>query len=351
VGQFPQQLVNGIWQGSALALFAVGYALIFGSLDIVNLAHGATYMWGAYVAFFAVTRFGLPLPIAIFAGMLGAGILAIIVDRVSFRPLRQQTRGGHLAWAGFAVACIGLAFGPGSPQGIALAIAGLLCFLTGSAIDFRAARNVRGFRLPALAPMVSSIGASIVLVNLAQSVFGPQVNRFPPDTLSNQPISLGESVVIAPVQLIVLVTSLGLIAALGVMISRTSLGRAIRAVAYDDRVARLLGINVELVYLQTFLVAGSLAGAAGALLGLAFNRIEPPMGTDVEFAGLTVIILGGMGSIPGAALAAFIVGLVRVLSVAYLDSSFRDAFVFGLLLLVLLVRPAGLFGKGRVSRA
>jgi branched-chain amino acid transport system permease protein len=139
--------------------------------------------------------------------------------------------------------------------------------------------------------------------------------------------------------------------ALHLLISHTQMGRAIRSIAWSERTSRLLGINVDLVIAQTFFISGSLAGAAGVLLGLAFNRLEPTMGHEVELAGLTVIIVGGMGSIGGAALAAFLVGMIRVLSVAYIDSSCRDAFVFALLILVLLIRPSGMFGRSKTVRA
>src|SRR5262249_8697705 len=151
--------------------------------------------------------------------------------------------------------------------------------------------------------------------------------------------------VIAPVQVLVLGLALALMVGLQLLISRSQVGRSIRAIAWSERTARLLGIDVDLVVIQTFLVSGALAGAAGVLLALAFNRLDPNMGAQVELAGLTVIIVGGMGSISGAALAAFLVGMIRVLSVAYADSSFRDAFVFALLILVLLLRPSGLFGR------
>jgi branched-chain amino acid transport system permease protein len=142
-----------------------------------------------------------------------------------------------------------------------------------------------------------------------------------------------------------------LLVGLRVAIARTQTGRAIRAIAFSERTSRLLGIDVDRVTVQTFFLSGALAGAAGSLLGLALNRVDPNMGNEVELAGLTVIIVGGMGSIGGAAAAAFLVGIMRVLTVAYLDSGFRDAFVFALLILVLLVRPSGIFGRAATVRA
>ncbi len=175
--------------------------------------------------------------------------------------------------------------------------------------------------------------------------------RFPPNLFPVMPYEITKGAVISTIQALVLGLSLVLMLVLNLLLKRTQMGRAIRAIAWSERTSRLLGINVDFVIAQTFFISGALAGAAGVLLGLAFNRLEPTMGHEVELAGLTVIIVGGMGSVGGAALAAFLVGMIRVLSVAYVDSSFRDAFVFGLLILVLLVRPSGIFGRSKTLRA
>ena len=349
--QLPQQIVNGLWQGGALALFAVGYALVFGSLDIINLAHGATYMWGAYLAFVVVTVLGWPIWIAIPIAMVGAGVLAVLLDLLAFKPLRALTTGGLVLWAGFLVLLVGLISPLDLSLKVLVASAGGLIMAVGIVRDYRSITPLRQQQVPPLAPMISSIGASIILVSLAQGVFGSQVSRFPIGTIPLLPYELPGGVVIAPVQLLVLALSVVLIIALQFLLGRTSMGRAIRSIAWSNRTSRLLGIDVDLVVGQTFFLSGALAGAAGALLGLAFNRLDPLMGSDIELAGLTVIVVGGMGSVTGAALAALLVGMLRVMSVAYLDSSARDALVFILLIVVLLVRPSGLFGQGRTVRA
>ncbi|GIV97185.1 MAG: branched-chain amino acid ABC transporter permease [Herpetosiphonaceae bacterium] len=349
--QLPQQLINGIWQGAALALFAMGYTLVFGVLDIINLAHGATYMWGAFFAFVCITRLDWPLWAAIPAAMIGAGLLAVVLDRLAFKPLRTLTSGGLVLWVGFIVLLLGLigAWSPGLKW--TLTLSGAAIMLGGIVQDYAAIRPLRVRHVPHLAPMISSIGASIILISLAQGIFGAQVSRFPPDIFPSKPYTLPGNAVIAPIQLLVLGIALALMVVLHLLIARTQMGRAIRGIAWSERTARLLGINVDLVVAQTFFLSGALAGAAGVLLGLAFNRLDPFMGNEVELAGLTVIIVGGMGSIGGAAVAAFLVGMLRVLSVGYIDSSFRDAFVFALLILVLLVRPSGIFGRGSSVRA
>lgn len=349
--QLPQQIINGLWQGGALALFALGYTLVFGSLDIVNLAHGANYMWGAYIGLLVVTRLGLPFWAAIPIAMVAAGLMAVLLDLLAFKPLRALTYGLLVLWAGFLVLLVGLAGGWELPTQVTISVVGGVVMLVGIVLDYRSVSPIRTQQAPPLAPMISSIGASIILVSLAQGIFGSQVSRFPPTTFPMLPYQLPGDVVIAPIQLLVLGLSLGLIVGLHLLLTRTAMGRAIRAIAWSTRTSRLLGINVDVVVGQTFFLSGALAGAAGALLGLAFNRLDPIMGNEVELAGLTVIIVGGMGSVGGAALAAFLVGMLRVMSVAYLDSSFRDAFVFALLIGVLLIRPSGLFGRGRAVRA
>ncbi|WP_423224109.1 branched-chain amino acid ABC transporter permease [Candidatus Amarolinea aalborgensis] len=349
--QLPQQLINGIWQGAALALFAMGYTLVFGVLDIVNLAHGANYMWGAFLAFLCVTKLGWPLWVSIPLAMVGSGLLGILLDRLAFKPLRALTTGSLVLWGGFSLTLLGIVGAWAAALRLTLLGAGVALMLVGIVLDYRAIRPLRQAPVPRLAPMISSIGASIIFISVAQGLFGAQVSRFPPEIYPTTPFSLFGRAVIAPIQALVMALALALMIILRLLIERTSLGRAIRAIAWSERTARLLGVNVDWVVTQTFFLSGALAGAAGVLLGLAFNRLEPTMGNEVELAGLTVIIVGGMGSIGGAAAAAFLVGMMRVLSVAYLDSSFRDAFVFALLILILLVRPSGILGRSAGTRS
>jgi len=349
--QLPQQLINGIWQGAALALFAMGYTLVFGVLSIINLAHGATFMWGAFFAFVCVTKLNWPLWASIPVAMVGAGILAVLIDRLAFKPLRSLTAGGLVLWGGFILLLIGTVGEWVHPMKIGIIITATVIMIAGFILDYRTIRPLRQREVPHLSPMISSIGATFILVSLAIGEFGAQVSRFPANLFPLMPYQITKNAVISPIQALVLCLSLVLMLVLTLLLKKTQMGRAIRAIAWSERTSRLLGINVDFVIAQTFFISGALAGAAGVLLGLAFNRLEPTMGHEVELAGLTVIIVGGMGSIGGAALAAFLVGMIRVLSVAYVDSSFRDAFVFGLLILVLLIRPSGIFGRSKTVRA
>ena len=292
---FWQQLVNALWLGSVYALFALGYTLVFGVLDILNLAHGAVFMWGAFFGLLAVTRLNMPIWAALLVAMLGAGILGIVLDRVAFRPLRK--------------------------------------------------RNA-----PQLAAIISSIGASTILVSLAQGAFGAQVSRFPFDTLPAQVFTAGP-VRVTLVQVIVFAVSLVLMAALLLFMRRSRSGKAMRAVAYSGRISSLLGIDVDRIIVTTFFVSSALAGASGVFLGLAFSAISPFMGAPIELKGLAVIILGGLGNVPGAILAGFLLAATEVFGVAYVSSDFRDAIAFTVLILVLLIRPSGILGTAVERRA
>ena len=292
---FWQQLVNAIWLGAVYSLFALGYTLVFGVLGLLNLAHPSLYMWGAFIGLICVDTLHLPIWLALPLAMLFSGLLGILLDRVAFKPLRAR-------------------------------------------------------HAPHLATLISSIGASIVLINLAQGVFGAQVSRFPFDVFPVQVFKIGP-VSITLLQLTILGLSIGIMLLLRWLIMGTRLGQAMRAVAYNPITAARLGIHVDRVIMQTFFIAGALAGAAGVLLGLAFNSISPFMGLPMNLKGLTVIVLGGLGNIEGAVLGGFILALSEVMSVAYLSSDLRDAVSFILLFLVLLVRPNGLLGRSSAKRA
>lgn len=292
---FWQQLVNALWLGSVYSLFALGYTLVFGVLDILNLAHGAVFMWGAFFGLLAVTRLGLPIWAALPVAMVGSGILGILLDRVAFRPLRR--------------------------------------------------RNA-----PHLAAIISSIGASTILVSLAQAWFGAQVSRFPFDTLPTAVYSTGP-VTVTALQVTIFVVALLLMIGLHLFMKRSRAGKAMRSVAYSERISALLGINVDRIIVNTFFVSSALAGAAGVFLGLAFSAISPFMGGPIELKGLTVIILGGLGNITGAMVAGFLLAITEVFSVAYISSDFREAIAFTVLFLVLLFRPSGLLGTATEKRA
>ncbi|MBI4912565.1 MAG: branched-chain amino acid ABC transporter permease [Acidobacteria bacterium] len=286
---FTQQLLNALTLGSVYALFALGFTLVFGVLAVINLSHGAVFMVGSYAALTLVTRLHLPLGIALPAAMALSGCLGMAIDVLILKPLR--------------------------------------------------ARNA-----PHLIPMIATIGVAIMLSSAAQGIFGAEILRFPEGTIPAGEFTLGE-VHVRALELSIVGISFGLMAVLFLAIRRTQLGRALRAIAESPRSASLLGINVEGLFHATSFVAAALGGVAGVLIGLNFNAITPLMGQPILHKGIAVIILGGMGDIRGALLAGLFLGFAEVMSKAYLSSQMGDAVAFGLLFLILLVRPSGLFGR------
>ena len=284
-----QQLVNALSLGCIYALFALGFTLVFGVLGIINLGHGAVFMTGAYAALMAVTRLNLPLWAAIIVAMMIAGLAGAVVDMLVLKPLRKRAA-------------------------------------------------------PHLIPMIATIGTAIILNNGAQAMFGADTLRFPFGTVPEEALQIA-GLTVTVLDLGIILLSFVMMSALMTVMRRTQFGRALRAIAESPKAAQLMGINVERLFLITSLAAAALGGLAGVLIALHSNAIFPLMGQDIMLKGIAVIILGGMGDIRGAMLGGLFLGFAEVLSVAYIGSDMRDAVAFGLLFLILLLRPQGLFGK------
>ena len=282
-----QQALNGLFVGSIYALFAVGYTLVFGVLDILNLAHQAVFMLAGFTAL-SLCAAGWPLWAASLAGVALAGVCGLVLERVAFRPLRG-----------------------------------------------RSDSNISG--------LISSLAMATIFEAIALQLFGPDIARFPFGVFPDRRVSIGGASA-SLLDLAIVAIALVLMVALTLLLQRTRLGRKIRAVAESPKAARVLGVDVDRVIAVTFFISSALGGAAGVLFGLAFNSISPDVGRGVELKGLAVIILGGMGSVTGAALAGLLLGLVEVFTVAHLGSSVRDVVSFAVLFLVLVLRPRGLFG-------
>jgi branched-chain amino acid transport system permease protein len=290
-----QQFINALSLGGVYALFALGFTLVFGVLGVVNLAHGAVFMLGAYSALQAVVLLELPLPAAILIAMLITGATGWLLDKLIFAPLRAR-------------------------------------------------------QAPHLAPMIATIGLAIALNSSIQGFFGAQNLRFPPEILPVQTLSIaGAQVTWLELEIVGLAFVL-----MGVLLwglRRTRIGCALRAVAESPRAAAFLGIHVEAVFRLTSVIAALLGGAAGVLIALYTNAVFPLMGQPMLHKGIAVVILGGMGDMRGALLGGFFLGFAEVFSVAYIGSSMRDAVAFGLLFAILLLRPHGLFGTAAQRRA
>lgn len=285
---FTQQLINALSLGSVYAVFALGFTLIFGVLGVINLSHGAIFMIGAYVALVLVSTLAWPIWLAATAATLLCGLLGLLIDYLVLRPLR--------------------------------------------------ARNA-----PHLAPMVATIGVAILLTSVAQGLFGADTARFPVGAVSSEGFEMS-GVYVSYLQLFIFASAMLLMLILLIVVRYTRLGRAMRAVAESPKTAYLLGINVEGIFRLVSFSAAALGGAAGVLIGLSFNAISPFMGQPILPKGIAVIILGGMGDIRGAMLGGLFLGFAEVMSVAYLSSDYRDAIAFGLVFVILLLRPQGLFG-------
>lgn len=284
---FFQQLVNGLTLGSVYAVIAIGYTLVFGVLNIVNMAHGGIIMMGAYIGLLLVTVAGWDLFPALIGAMVGGAILGYLLEVLALRPLR-------------------------------------------------------GKKVTHLAPLISTIGVSIFLESAALLVFGPQTRAFPTDY--NQLMDFG-LFKISEIQIISMGTAIVLMVLLTLLLNKTRIGKAVRATAENIETASLLGIHTRRIITFTVMLASALGAAAGVLIALSFNAIEPTMGTSMGFKGLAVLIMGGLGNVGGAMASGFILGVAEVFSVAYGASSFRDAVAFGLIILILFIRPQGLFAK------
>jgi branched-chain amino acid transport system permease protein len=283
-----QQIINGLVSGSAYALVALGYTLIYGVLGLINLAQGELYMAGAFGLWAGMVWLGLPFPAAVLFGLAMAGIVGLAMDRLVFRPLRS--------------------------------------------------------RHP-LIPMLAAIGLSIMLQSLALLVFGSETRPFalelPPAhlTIGNVRISL--------IQLMLMAGAVVVMGGLIWFVHFSRHGKALQAVALDSEAARVVGIKPDRCVGVAFFASALMSGAAGMMMAAYYNATYPYMGVLPGLKGFCAAVLGGAGSIPGAIMGGLLLGLAENLGAAYISSGFKDAFAFGILIVILLVRPSGILGKQR----
>src|SRR5574341_1547098 len=292
--EFIQQLANGITWGSIYALIALGYTMVYGVLRLINFAHGDVYMVGAFVGYYASHWLGIShspglggAMVVVVAAMLISGLLGLTIERFAYKPLRKK---------------------------------------------------------PRLAALITAIGVSLLLENGGQLVFGADPKFFPQIILPKE-IWSKSGIVISNLQLIALLASLTLMGILQLFVYKTKTGKAMRAVSFNMQVASLMGISTDKIITITFAVGSALAGAAGVLVGLTNPKIDPIMGLLPGLKAFVAAVLGGIGNIPGAMLGGLIIGVAEVMTVGYLSSTFRDAIAFGILIAILLFRPAGILGK------
>ena len=291
--EFLQQLINGLSLGAIYALIALGYSMVYGLLKFINFAHGDVLMIGAFAGYYAapIVRQLFPDPwmttaaVLIWA-MVVCAVLGMIIERLAYRPLRNQ---------------------------------------------------------PKLAVLITSIGVSLLLSYGGQIVFGVNQKAFP-DLLPPIRIALGEGVTISGNHLLVMVVTLILLIGLREVVLRTRFGLALRALSQNRDAAALMGVNSNAVISLTFALGSALAGAAGVLYAMNIHSIEPLMGTLPGIKAFVAAVLGGIGSLPGAAVGGLLLGLSECLLGGSFLSPYRDAIAFGILIVILLIRPSGLFG-------
>ena len=293
LAEFVQYLINGLAQGSIYALIALGYTMVYGILKLINFAHGEFYMVGAFLGIFVFSKLQLPFVAGILLVMLLNGLMAMFVERVAYRPLRNANR---------------------------------------------------------IAPLITALGVSIVLLEGMRVVAGAEPRSFP-QLFEEKVYDIGaifpilDGVVLQRTQVIIFTVSMILMVALTYLVMKTKIGRAMRALSVDFDACRLMGVPVDRVIGFTFFIGASLAAAAGVLVGMYYNQAEPMMGQLAGLKAFTAAVLGGIGVIPGAVIGSLLLGVSEQLVVGYGESSYRDAFAFGLLILVLMIRPWGILGK------
>jgi len=300
--EFIQQVFNGLSLGSIYALIALGYTMIYGILRFINFAHGDVFMIGAFSGYylgivfsFATSGGAVSLALAfliLIGSMAICGLLGFIIEKLAYKPLRKS---------------------------------------------------------PKLAILITAIGVSLFLEYSGQLVFGADPKSFP-SLLENKPVLDLSGAVIGSNPLVVLVTALMLMYLLRIIVMKTKIGTAMRAVSYNPTAASLMGININAVISFTFIVGSSLAGAAGILYGLNYPSIDPLMGILPGLKAFVAAVLGGIGNIPGAALGGMIIGLLETFVTGYISPTYRDAIAFGILILILLFKPTGILGKKEVEK-
>ena len=289
-----QQLLNGILSGAVYALFALGFTLMFGVLGVINLTYGVYLSAGALIALFA-TRYGLSIWLALPLATLLTGCIAVVVDALLLTPLRRA-------------------------------------------------------KAPELASLMVTLGATLLLYSAANALFGTDIRRFPPAVIDSSAIEL-LGIRITVTQMLIIGAAIVMVSALLFMMNGTRIGLGVRALAEKPDIAELMGVDSSgLVRLVSF-VSGALAGTSGVLIGLNYNAIQPYMGETMMLRGFAVIIIGGLGDVRGAVAAGLLLGVAEVMAAGYIDSMVKDGVAFTLMVLVLWLKPAGLLGRARVSRA
>ena len=281
-----QQIINGVSLGSIYALIALGYTMVYGIIKLINFAHGDIYMVGAYVSFFAVTMANMSIVPALLVSMIVTALLGMLVERLAYAPLRHA---------------------------------------------------------PRISVLITAIGMSFLLEYGSMYFVSPTPRTFP-EVVGNLAYNIG-GFVINGQQLLIFAITIILMIILTYVVQKNKVGQAMRAVSFDTETAQLMGINADRIINFTFGIGSALAAAGGVLVGVYYNSIDPLMGIMPGLKAFVAAVFGGIGSIPGAMAGGILLGVIEALVSGFISSTFRDAAAFAILILVLLFRPSGIFGK------
>ena len=281
-----QQMVNGIALGSIYAMIALGYTMVYGTIRLINFAHGDVYMLGAFLGYYLVTILGVNWMLALLITMGVIAVVGVLIERIAYKPLRHSTR---------------------------------------------------------VAALITAIGVSYLIQNLMIYFVGPEMRAFPAPIEVKMFKVFG--LIVNSKQLLVLAVTITVMIALQIIVQHTRMGKAMRAVAVDQDAAQLMGINVDRVISFTFALGSALAGLAGILVGIYYNSIQATMGTAPGLKAFIAAVVGGIGSIPGAMIGGYLIGILETLVTYMGGAMYKDAVVYGLLIIILLVLPSGLLGK------
>lgn len=284
--QFLQQVVNGISLGSIYALIALGYTMVYGIIKLINFAHGDVYMIGAYIGFAAVTYAHLGFFPALILAMVLCAILGVVIEKVAYKPLRNSTR---------------------------------------------------------IAVLITAIGVSLLLEYVMMFFVGAEVRSYP--RILSSTTFHWHNVVLNMQQIYIVLTTVALMILLQFIVHKTKTGKAMRAVSIDQDAAELMGINANSTISYTFAIGSAFAGAAGVLVGIYYNSIDPLMGIMPGLKAFVAAVFGGIGSIPGAMIGGLSIGIMETLFSGYGNSMYRDAAVFLFLIIILILKPTGLLGR------
>lgn len=285
------QLINGLNAGSIYALIALGYTMVYGIAKMINFAHGDIIMVGAYAVLVAITVLKMPVAVALIFGVVVCAVLGVVIEKIAYKPLRKA---------------------------------------------------------PPLAVLITAIGMSYFLQSASLLLFGSEKKTFPVK-MNIPPLRIGEVVIPGQTILILAVTSICMIA-LTLFINKTKAGSAMLAVSEDKDAAQLMGVNVNKTISMTFAIGSALAAVAGILFASSYVYVYPTLGSLPGIKAFVAAVLGGIGSVPGAMLGGLLLGIIESLSKTYLSTQLSNAIVFGILILVLLIKPAGLLGKSRTEK-